>query len=556
MITADLIRDMPIFESLSDERLERVARAAADIALFDGEYLVHEGEVPSFFIVIAGRVEVTKRVGGLERVLATREHGEYFGELPLVLGSTTFANVRATGTARMMRLEPLTFHDLLVDTPSLAAAVTRSVAERVGEVGRATRDAPAAAATIIGRRQDLACHDLRDFLARNQVAFDWIAPDDTLLAERFPDVYELRNRCPLVRLCDGRVLVEPTERELAEALGLRTAPERSTYDVVIVGGGPAGLASAVYGASEGLSTLLVEYEAPGGQAGTSSRIENYVGFPSGLSGDDLGNRAYRQALRLGAEIVVTRRVESIEPGTDSHAVVLDGGTRIAARAIVLAMGVVWRQLAVSGVDALTGRGVFYGAARTEAAATRGKDIYLIGAGNSAGQAAMFFANYARSVTFVVRGDALGRTMSHYLVAELAAKENVRVELRSEVVGVTGSDDGLQRIVVRGPDGESDRETEALFVFIGADAQAEWLPAQIVRNDRGYVVTGLDAAQNPRAAWPLERNPYVLETSVPAVFAVGDVRCGSIKRVAAAVGEGSMAIALVHEALAPIASPVG
>ena len=555
MITADLLRDMPIFASLSDPRLEWVARAAADIVLQDGEYLVHEGEVPAFFIIISGKVEVTKRLGTFERVLATREHGDYFGELPLVLGSTTFANVRATGIARVMRLEPLMFHDLLAEAPSLASAVTTSVVERVGEVERVMREAPVAVATIVGRPQDLACHDLRDFLARNGMPFDWIAPDDACLAERFPDAYEVRHQCPIVCLADGRLFIAPSERDLAEALGLRVTPERTTYDVAIIGGGPAGLAAAVYGASEGLTTLLIEDEAPGGQAGTSSRIENYVGFPSGLSGDDLGNRAYRQALRLGAEIVVTRLVESIEPAENVHAIVLDGGTRIQARAIVLATGVVWRQLDVPGVAALTGRGVYYGAARTEALATRGKDIYLIGAGNSAGQAGMYFANYARTVTFVVRGDSLERTMSHYLIEQLAAKSNVRVELRSQVVGVAGSDDGLARITVRGPEGERECDTEALFVFIGANAETDWLPARIVRNDLGYIITGPDAAQDTRATWPLERRPFVLETSVPAIFAVGDVRCGSIKRVAAAVGEGSMAIALVHEALAPVATAI-
>ncbi len=548
MIHANELRGMAIFESLSLHQLERVAAAAADIDLGDGEYMVHEGEIPAFWVVVEGRLEITKRVGGFERVIATRGYGEHFGEVPLALGSTTFANARAAGHARAMRLEPTMFHELLSLAPSLGSAVSNAIVARVGELGRMTTESPASAATIVGNRQDLACHDLRDFLARNQIPFEWFPPEDELLAERWPELYELRDQGPVAKLRDGAVLVRPTDRELAAALGLCVAPQHDEYDVVIVGGGPGGLAAAVYGASEGLRTVVIENEAPGGQAGTSSRIENYVGFPSGLSGDDLGNRAYRQALRLGAEIVVTRRVEKLEPGDAAHDIVLDGKTRIRSRGVVIATGVEWRHLDIPGADALTGRGIYYGAARTEALATRGKDIYLVGAGNSAGQAAMFFSNYARSVTLLVRGDSLARTMSAYLIEQIDAKRNIRTELRSEVVAVAGSG-GLERITVLGPQERSMRDTEALFVFIGAEAETGWLPAELMRNGRGYILTGLDAARDVRATWPLARDPFFLETSVPRIFAVGDVRCGSIKRVAAAVGEGSMAIALLHEALA-------
>jgi len=341
-------------------------------------------------------------------------------------------------------------------------------------------------------------------------------------------------------------------RLLAERLRLDTVPAQPSYDVIIIGAGPAGLAAAVYGASEGLCTLLIEREAPGGQAGTSSRIENYLGFPTGISGDDLGTRALQQATRFGVEIVVARDVVGIEADADGNAlsVLLDGGDRVETRSIVIATGVAWRELEVVGADSLVGRGIYYGAARTEALNTRGRDIFLIGGGNSAGQAAMFFANYARSVTILVRGPSLVATMSHYLIAQLESKTNVKIEVLSHVVGVEGSDH-LEAIVIEDRrSGERRRQpTDALFVFIGADATTSWLPPAVICDKRGYVCTGRDvtdlvAQQN--GSWPLERDPYLLETSVPGVFAVGDVRHGSIKRVASGVGEGSMAIAFIHQ----------
>jgi thioredoxin reductase (NADPH) len=328
-------------------------------------------------------------------------------------------------------------------------------------------------------------------------------------------------------------------------LGVATEPETGEYDTVIVGAGPAGLAAAVYGASEGLRTVVVEREAPGGQAGTSSRIENYLGFPSGVSGDELASRALQQARRLGAEILVTRAITRIDAAT--HHVHLDGGDVLRARTIILACGVAWRHLTIEGFDRLAGKGIFYGAARSEAKNTHGLDIHIIGAGNSAGQAAMFFSAHARSVTIVYRGDSLEKSMSHYLVDQLAGRPNIRVLYRSEVVAAYG-ETSLEAIdVANSETGESERlESGGLFIFIGADAETGWLPPEIALDPKGYVLTGGDL----RAAghWQLERDPYLLETSAPGVFACGDVRFSPVKRVAAAVGEGSMAIAFVHQYL--------
>jgi thioredoxin reductase (NADPH) len=318
---------------------------------------------------------------------------------------------------------------------------------------------------------------------------------------------------------------------------------------VIIGGGPAGLAAAVYGASEGLRTLVVEREAPGGQAGTSSRIENYLGFPGGVSGDELARRALMQAKRLGAEILVTRSITRIDPASrelslDSP----DGNERIRARTVVFATGVAWRRLAIEGVDRLIGKGVYYGAARSETVVAQGLDIHLIGAGNSAGQAALHFANHARKVTVLVRGGSLERSMSHYLVEQVRARSNIEVRLHAEVSAVQG-DTQLTSIDIRDARTSevSRHDCGGLFVFIGATAETEWLPAEVARDPNGYVLTGNDVVRAGR--WRQDRDPYLLESSVPGMFACGDVRWGSVKRVAAAVGEGSMAIALIHQYLA-------
>ena len=351
--------------------------------------------------------------------------------------------------------------------------------------------------------------------------------------------------CPTIRVVDGKTVVRPQLRRVAELLGVATEPAAAQYDTVIVGGGPAGLAAAVYGASEGLSTIVVEREAPGGQAGTSSRIENYLGFPAGVSGDELAGRALQQARRHGAEILVTRTITRIDPAT--RQVHLDGGDVLQARTIILACGVTWRQLEIEGFDRLAGKGISYGAARSEAANMHGQDVHIVGAGNSAGQAAIFFSAHARSVTMLCRGDSLEKSMSRYLIDQLASRPNIRTLYRTEVVAAHG-DASLEALEVsNGANGETTRlDSGGLFIFIGADAETGWLPSEIALDRRGYVLTGADVRNAGR--WELDRDPYLLETSVPGIFASGDVRFGPVKRVAAAVGEGSMAIAFVHQYL--------
>jgi thioredoxin reductase (NADPH) len=397
---------------------------------------------------------------------------------------------------------------------------------------------------VLGDRWDPACAQLRRFLDRNQITFTWITPDVPEAAEQFGE--PLPAELPVLRIVDGHwMLPRPEHRRVAELLGLTTRPRARGYDAVIVGGGPAGLAAAVYGASEGLRTVVVEREAPGGQAGTSSRIENYLGFPSGVSGDELASRALQQAQRLGAEILVTRSVMGIEPST--REVYLDGGDPLKAQTIILACGVTWRQLPIEGFDRLIGKGVAYGAARSEAPNVHGLDIHIVGAGNSSGQAALFFSTHARSVTLLCRGEGIEKSMSRYLIDQLATRSNVHAAFRTEVTAVHG-DESLEAVDVRNnATGETTRlDSGGLFIFIGADAETDWLPSEIALDRGGYVLTGPDVPAAGR--WELDRDPYLLETSVPGIFACGDVRFSPVKRVAAAVGEGSMAIAFVHQYL--------
>ncbi|CCV15044.1 Cyclic nucleotide-regulated FAD-dependent pyridine nucleotide-disulphide oxidoreductase [Mesorhizobium sp. STM 4661] len=535
-----------MFSGLPAGELERLARTAADLHLSAGEFAVHEGGEAALFAVLAGKIEVVKTFDGIERTLGWRLPGTIFGEVPIALGSGFPGGYRAAEPSRVMRLELQQYYSLAAVSKDVAQKVSALARERMGGLQSITAEPQKPRVTLVGHRWDTACGELRRFLARNQISFNWLLPD-TADAEAF---WSASGRPafdgPVARLADGEIMENPAVRELAIRLGLQTRPRGTEYDVAIVGGGPAGLAAAVYGASEGLRTIVVEREAPGGQAGTSSRIENYLGFPGGISGDELASRALQQARRLGAEILVTRAVAGIDTAT--HDLHLDGTDVVRARSLILATGVTWRRLGIDGFDRLIGKGVYYGAARSEANATHGQDVYLIGAGNSAGQAALHFSGHARNVTLLVRGPSLADSMSHYLIEQLRAKSNVKVRLRAEVQAVHGDTHLTAIDILDKTTSEASRhECGGLFVFIGANAETEWLPADVVRDQRGYVLTGDDVKK--AGGWSRERDPYLLETSAPGIFACGDVRLSPVKRVASAVGEGSMAIAFVHQYLA-------
>ena len=405
---------------------------------------------------------------------------------------------------------------------------------------------------VVGHRWSERSHEVKTFLARNHVPYRWLDIDRDDEAKRLQELAHAEvEDLPLVLVPDGATLRSPSTLDLAGALGLRTRAEQPLYDLCIVGGGPAGLAAAVYAASEGLRTVVVEREAPGGQAGQSASIENYLGFPKGLSGADLTHRAVAQAARFGAEMVLARDVVAFEMRGPVRAVRFGDSDVLEARALLVATGVSYRRLEAPGLEALTGRGVYYGATASEAIQCQGDEVYVVGAANSAGQAALNLARYAKRVVLVVRGGALEDSMSLYLVARVRAAHNIEVRFRSEVVGARG-DGHLEAITLADRDSPAEEEvsTSWLFVFIGATPRTDWLGSDVVRDDKGFVITGQDLlASSPPGSWPLTRAPFALETSVPGVFAAGDVRLDSMKRVASAVGEGAMSVYLVHRYLA-------
>lgn len=399
---------------------------------------------------------------------------------------------------------------------------------------------------IIGHRFSKESHDLRDFLVRNRVPARWLDVERDGEARELLQVADLdAERLPVVLLEDGAVLERPSVLELAERLGVAGTPAQEHYDLVVVGGGPAGLAAAVYGASEGLKTIMVEREAPGGQAGQSSRIENYLGFPAGLSGSDLARRATDQARRLGAELLTVQEAVALRVEGSARLIELSGGEVLSASCVLVASGVSYRQLDTPGFPELTGAGVYYGAAMTEARACADQHIVVIGGANSAGQAAVYFSGYAASVTMLVRGPSLEASMSHYLIEQIAELDNVEVRTGTSATAAEQQDGHLRQVRAAGPGGEETLPADACFVFIGASPRTDWLEGVLARDERGFILAGRDVQA---AGWPLEREPFVLETTVPGVFVAGDVRARSIKRVASAVGEGSMAVSLIHEYL--------
>lgn len=407
---------------------------------------------------------------------------------------------------------------------------------------------------VVGNRWSPQSHQVKDFLARNQVPYQWLDIELPEARELVSYAEDCRSQLPLVLFPDGSRLVQPGNAQIAEKVGLRTQAERPFYDLLIVGGGPAGLAAAVYGASEGLSTVMLEREAPGGQAGSSSRIENYLGFPSGLSGGDLARRAVAQARRFGVEILTPQEATSLRIEDPYRIVTLSDGSEISCHALLIATGVSYRRLDVPGMDRLYGAGVYYGAAMTEAISCQGEVVYVVGGANSAGQAAMHFSKYAAQVTMLVRGDSLTKSMSQYLIEQIAATPNIQVRTGCSVVEVQG-EANLEGIVIADSTTNT-RETvpaKSLFIFIGAMPKTDWLPDLVERDRQGFILTGMDLLQDrtrPKG-WTLDRPPFLLESSVPGVFVAGDVRYGSVKRVASGVGEGSIAVQFIHRYLSKV-----
>jgi thioredoxin reductase (NADPH) len=404
---------------------------------------------------------------------------------------------------------------------------------------------------VIGHRWSARSYEVRDFLARNLVPFRWYLAEDPEAQRLMSAAGVGDDKLPVVITADGTAMIEPSDAELAQHVGLATTPSTDFYDLIVVGGGPAGLGAAVYGGSEGLRTVLVERRATGGQAGTSSRIENYLGFPDGVSGEQLTERARRQAVKFGVELLTARAVVGLEQRGNAKVVRFDDGSEIAGHTVILATGVAYRMLEAPRLTDFTGRGVYYGAATTEGPSCRSQDVYIVGGANSAGQAAMYFCRYATKVTLLVRGTTLDSSMSRYLIDQIENQDNIEVRTCTEVVGGEGDDHLETLTLLDKASGESETVPASwLFVFIGAAPRTDWLDGCLDRDRRGYVLTGPDLVVDGHrpAGWTLERDPYHLEASVPGVFVAGDVRSDSVKRVASAVGEGAMAVTLVHRYL--------
>ncbi|MTD59597.1 FAD-dependent oxidoreductase [Amycolatopsis pithecellobii] len=424
------------------------------------------------------------------------------------------------------------------------------VVDALVETWREVGDRPVAETKVIGHRWSAPSYKVRDFLARNSVPYRWYSVEEPEAVRLLDAAGSNADEIPVLVTPDGSVLRKPTGEQIADAVGLSTRPAEEFYDLIVVGGGPAGLGASVYGASEGLRTVLVERRATGGQAGQSSRIENYLGFPDGVSGAQLTDRARRQAQKFGAEVLTARDVVGLEARGSARVIKFGDGSELAAHAVVLATGVSYRTLQADGCAELTGRGVYYGSASTEAPECTGQHVYIVGGANSAGQAAVFFSRYAKDVTILVRGESLHASMSHYLIEQLDQIENVHVRTHTTVKQVHG-DEHLEKLTLCDQHGtEETVETSHLFVFIGAAPRTGWLGDQIVRDEHGFVRTGPDLLVEGRrpAGWTLDRDPHHLESSIPGVFVAGDVRSQSVKRVASAVGEGAMAVTLVHRYL--------
>jgi len=537
MITLEFLRSLDVFEGTPEAQIVHLLPRIADARVGMGEYLVREGDAPSFFIILQGLFEMTKALGPMERVIATRAPGDFFGEFSLMLGCPSFAGLRASGDGRALKIEAVDFQALLQTSPALKERVRRRLHDRVETMFECAEAAPTAPIVLAGDRFDAATHEIRDFLVRHQIAFEFVEPTDPAFLDVLPEAAGLLHKSPLVKICDGSLLFSPALRDLACYLGLQTQPHQFEYDVAIVGGGPAAIAAATYAASEGLRTLMIEREAPDSELS--------------IDRDDVGSaHSPPQAFNAGAEVLTTRDVKAIRPGHEVHEIELDGGERVRTRSILLATGVRWRMLPIPEIDRFVGAGVYFGnAARAEASGAQGKEIYLVGASESAARAATFFAGYAARVTLVTRESALTALLNAQRLHELCAKGNVFFEFDSEIVGVHGNG-RLQNVdIANCKTGETARRhAEALFVFAGGEPRTDWLPEQIARDERGYVLTGFHMLFKTPELWPAPREPFLLETSVPGIFATGDVRARSVKRVAAEIGESSMAVAFIHEYL--------
>jgi thioredoxin reductase (NADPH) len=533
------------FPTLTEEQMQTIESHAEVVTLQDGDYLWRAGHAEiSFFIIKDGRVEVLDDSSGKAVHVAFHEPGAFTGDVDLLSGRPSVVSAVARGTVEVIKLSVDCLRKIVREWPALSDIILKAfIMRRVLLLEQGITGI-----RVIGSRFSAETQAIREFCARNRVPYTWLDLERDPSVQALLKTFDIReNETPVVLMSDGVILKNPSVAHLAELVGVRRVIEHTIYDLVVVGAGPAGLAASVYGASEGLRTLLLDRVAPGGQAGTSSKIENYMGFPTGLSGQDLAERGLVQAEKFGATLSVPTEVTKLECGNGDHVIEIDGGEEIHARAVILATGAQYRKLDVPGYDKLEMSGIYYAATGMEAQLCRTGDVVIVGAGNSAGQAAMYLSDFAHKVYMVVRGKSLDASMSSYLSRRIETIHNIQVFTESVIAAVHG-EQAIEGVEVRDCRTDNIQRLSAvgLFVFIGAIPQTEWASEQVRLDAKGFVLTGAAVAKDE--SWPLPRPPLFLETSCPGIFAAGDVRSGSIKRVASAVGEGSMAVAFVHEYL--------
>jgi thioredoxin reductase (NADPH) len=551
MIVTDIVADRraQMFPSLSAAQMERLAPLGRLRKAERGEILYEQGTAtPEFFVVLSGALELVQPGDGHESIIAVLHQGQFTGEVNMLSGRRALARARMAESGELLAVAPEALRKLVQSDVDLSDLLMRAfLLRRVDLIAKAYGDT-----VLIGSRHSAPTLRIREFLTRNGQPHAYLDVDKDPGVQALLDRFALRVEDVPVVICRyERVLKSPTNEEVADCLGLiEVLDPAKVRDLVVVGAGPAGLAAAVYGASEGLDVLVLESDSPGGQAGSSSKIENYLGFPTGISGQDLAGRAFAQAQKFGAEIAVARTATRLRCENRVARVELAGGGSVVTRSLVIATGVQYRRLPLANLSRFEGLGVYYGATPVEAQLCEGDDVLIVGGGNSAGQAAVFLAPRARQVRIFVRGPGLAATMSRYLIRRIEEGRNITVHPRHRVVALEG-DGRLERVQVRD---EAAAVTETipahhLFLMTGASPHTEWLKGCVALDEKGFVKTGDDLGHADLGDWPLARTPYLLETNIPAVFAVGDVRAGSVKRVASAVGEGSICVQLVHRALA-------